>query len=596
MRQELERFSLAGLVGRTSGRHVLKVAIIDGPVDGSHPDLRAATITQLGASSASCRATASLACTHGTFIAGILVAGRSSMAPALCPDCSLLVRPIFCEALDFNQCPVVNEDDLAVALMAVIDAGARIVNLSLGLARGTGPGVKRLYRVYDRARDLGVLLVGASGNQRQQQVNPLFAHPWIIPVAAADRWGRVDPNSNLGDFVSRQGLLAPGVEVLSLAAGGGTRRMSGSSCAAPFVTGALALLWSLYPQATAEQLRRAILRPDAARISEPPLLDGEVSRRALAGITGVEKGELAPMSQMIATSETPRTDGIGEEASKLEPAQLPTSGGCRCSAPTQPPSFIYAVGVLRPTFPNLSVEKEFLKAAAVVGISPPEGYYEVFSYESNRFLYIAQKMCWLLQIGGVDTYYLQPRSSDELKAMIDCLGAGAQPPVTVVLGRRGPVAPPSVCGLELPVVLEQQIYPFDVDQMMADLKAEHGVDPHAIAGILRSLEIKPNAGASAGDRALNYLGFRYYQLYLKADAMHRGQVTGGGQSPASASDLYLRQVRTESDGEHPGRQVVNIIFEFQDKRTGEQFFYFCSVDVTQLFPFVTHPLRTYTTE
>jgi hypothetical protein len=36
---------------------------------------------------------------HGTFIVGILCAKRSSDAPAFCPSCILLVRPIFAEAI-----------------------------------------------------------------------------------------------------------------------------------------------------------------------------------------------------------------------------------------------------------------------------------------------------------------------------------------------------------------------------------------------------------------------------------------------------------------------------------------------------------------
>ena len=40
----------------------------------------------------------SAACVHGTFVAGILSAKRGSAAPAVCPDCTLLVNPVFSEA------------------------------------------------------------------------------------------------------------------------------------------------------------------------------------------------------------------------------------------------------------------------------------------------------------------------------------------------------------------------------------------------------------------------------------------------------------------------------------------------------------------
>ena len=54
--------------------------------------------------------------------------------------------------------------------------------------------------------------------------------------------------------------------------------MSGTSVAAPFVTGAIALLWSLFPKTNAEQLRKAILLQGAPRRSIiPPLMNAEAS-------------------------------------------------------------------------------------------------------------------------------------------------------------------------------------------------------------------------------------------------------------------------------------------------------------------------------
>jgi hypothetical protein len=52
--------------------------------------------------------------------------------------------------------------------------------------------------------------------------------------------------------------------------------------AVPFVTGAIALLWSLFPKATAAEIRRAILLPGIPRKSVvPPLLNAGASWRAL---------------------------------------------------------------------------------------------------------------------------------------------------------------------------------------------------------------------------------------------------------------------------------------------------------------------------
>ncbi|NQZ10089.1 MAG: S8 family serine peptidase, partial [Algicola sp.] len=72
--------------------------------------------------------------------------------------------------------------------------------------------------------------------------------------------GQIVPNANTGPWVAEHGLLAPGDEIVSTAAGGGYQKMTGTSVAAPFVTGVAALLWSLVPQADAQSIRRALLQ------------------------------------------------------------------------------------------------------------------------------------------------------------------------------------------------------------------------------------------------------------------------------------------------------------------------------------------------
>ena len=82
----------------TSGRSEIVVGMVDGPVAADHPDLAQTNIQELpGKTGAACAQTSSAACVHGTFVAGILSAKRGSAAPAICPDCTLLVNPVFSE-------------------------------------------------------------------------------------------------------------------------------------------------------------------------------------------------------------------------------------------------------------------------------------------------------------------------------------------------------------------------------------------------------------------------------------------------------------------------------------------------------------------
>jgi subtilisin family serine protease len=269
----------------TTGRPEIVIGIIDGPVDGSHPDLQGATLSDVlaEAGGSSCRIPDSAACHHGTFVAGILGAQRGSPAPSISPGCSFITRPIFSEVLSAQVYPEVSPAELASAVVDTVDAGARIVNMSLGLATTALVSCRELEQAIEYAFQKGAILIAAAGNHGRIGPVPLFSHPWVVPVSACDEQGRLVVNSNTGISVGRRGLLAPGSTVLSTVGSSGYARMSGTSVAAPFVTGTAALLWSLFPQASAPEIRAALLLPGLSRKTiVPPLVNGVVSRDALA--------------------------------------------------------------------------------------------------------------------------------------------------------------------------------------------------------------------------------------------------------------------------------------------------------------------------
>ena len=104
----LQLVKLGPLMERSSGRVETTIALIDGPVAMAHPDLTSATIREIpGRLAGTCARANSPACTHGTFVAGILCARRGSAAPAICPNCTLLVRPIFAEEERCSGYPII---------------------------------------------------------------------------------------------------------------------------------------------------------------------------------------------------------------------------------------------------------------------------------------------------------------------------------------------------------------------------------------------------------------------------------------------------------------------------------------------------------
>jgi subtilisin family serine protease len=272
---------LAPLMDVTSGRAEVIIGLIDGPV-ADHADLTK-SIRLVPGRAAAC-SPGSASCVHGTFVAGILSARRGSEAPAICPGCTLLVRPIFAAGqLDADSIPTTTSQELAAAIIECLESGARILNVSASVARAHGPGALKLAEALDWAVRMGAVVVAAAGNQGIVGSSAITRHRGVIPVVSYSRAGRPLTGSNLGASIARRGLGAPGEAVKSLASGGGSIRSGGTSAAAPFVTGTIALVWSAFPAATAASIRLALATSAGrGRGVVPPLLNAWSAYRAMA--------------------------------------------------------------------------------------------------------------------------------------------------------------------------------------------------------------------------------------------------------------------------------------------------------------------------
>jgi subtilisin family serine protease len=284
----LQTVNLTELMARTSGRPNVRVGLIDGPVFTQSEAFSATSIEMLTEAGA-CVLSDSIACIHGTFVAGILCAKRDSGAPAICPGCTLLVRPIFTETTGAPaKLPSAAPELLAAAIRDCVAAGAHVINLSLALAQPISRGREVLAEALDHALRQDVVVVAAAGNQGTLGSSVVTCHPWVIPVVSCDRSGRPTLESNLGHSIARRGLSALGHAVTSLGTGDQLVTLGGTSVAAPFVTGAIALLWSEFPQTSAAQMRLCISNNAKGRHGAvvPPLLDASAAYQALCALHG----------------------------------------------------------------------------------------------------------------------------------------------------------------------------------------------------------------------------------------------------------------------------------------------------------------------
>jgi subtilisin family serine protease len=261
----LDIVGLAPLMARSEGRRDLTIALIDGPVAMNHAELaHVATRHPPGTTLAGCARVHSAGCQHGTFVAGILFARRGSDAPAICPGCTLMIRPIFLESNGANrEKPRARSEELADAIIECVDAGAAIINLSCTVTHASARAQQRVNMAVDYAARHAILIVAAAGNDGAIGGSVLTRHPWVLPVVGCDSRFHPLTDANLGLSICRRGLRAPGAAITSLAADGGRQTLSGASAAAPFVTGALALLWSEFPHAGASHLLQLLRMPGA---------------------------------------------------------------------------------------------------------------------------------------------------------------------------------------------------------------------------------------------------------------------------------------------------------------------------------------------
>ena len=174
---------------------------------------------------------------HGTSVASV-AAGSAADARGVAPAASVLsIRVIDTDG---------KADVFTVAqgIVAAVDAGARIINLSLG-GYSTSEALSRAV-VY--AAERGSLVVAAAGNDGVDRLVWPAADPRVVSVGATDATGRQASFSNAGPTLV---LSAPGVGIRAASLAGGRKLFSGTSAAAPVVSGALAVLLSQDPALTA---------------------------------------------------------------------------------------------------------------------------------------------------------------------------------------------------------------------------------------------------------------------------------------------------------------------------------------------------------
>jgi type VII secretion-associated serine protease mycosin len=142
---------------------------------------------------------------------------------------------------------------MADAIDYAVGHGANVINISQDTSQALQPG-SDLEKSVEKAINKGVVVVAAAGNDGasgQKKLTYPASFPGVLAVAASDRNNERASFSQPGAFV---GVAAPGVDMVSTVPKGGQCIDNGTSFAAPYVAGVVALVRSKYPKWTPAQV------------------------------------------------------------------------------------------------------------------------------------------------------------------------------------------------------------------------------------------------------------------------------------------------------------------------------------------------------
>ena len=274
----------------------VKVAIIDTGVDGSVADLAGAVVggTDVsGLGTPNCQTPVGEGSEHGTLVASLL-AGRGTGTDAgiigVAPEASILSVSL---AFGSSGATVSNDDQIAEGIRWAVDNGASVINMSL--TRNTLDWPESWDSAFLYAFEHDVVVVAAAGNRGSgtTEVGAPATIPGVLTVAGVNR------NKTASFDASSQGITisvaAPSEKLVGAVPAGGYVQWSGTSAAAPIVSGLVALVRSAYPELDAAGVMNRIIAtadPNGREVPSPIYGNGLIN--AAAAVTATVPAAAGP--------------------------------------------------------------------------------------------------------------------------------------------------------------------------------------------------------------------------------------------------------------------------------------------------------------
>ncbi|MBU1179535.1 S8 family serine peptidase [Patescibacteria group bacterium] len=254
---------------KTIGSSLIKTGIIDTGFDREHEDLKD-NISLVGRSTW-------WIFEHGNHVAGIIGAkgNNNKGISGVTWDASMLVYGVgFFKEVDGRYETRLSPPLILIGIEEAVSEGAKIINYSAGIysqdTRFLKDQIKTWHFIIDKINQQNdVLFVFAAGNEKDSflffsPAHLSLSYNNVISVAAIDQNGNLANFSNYGDVT----VVAPGVDIFSTLPNNSYGNMSGTSMAAPFVSGLAGLIWS-----RAEELGKTLTAAEVKQL----IIDGAVA-------------------------------------------------------------------------------------------------------------------------------------------------------------------------------------------------------------------------------------------------------------------------------------------------------------------------------
>lgn len=237
----------------SKGRADIKVAVLDTGVDLDHPELQGKIADRADFVNIEGLDTTSFVgdftgyddapvdeVGHGSHVCGIIAGKGLQMDEGVAPECRLMAVRVLATMKDGDRLVGAGIiDNINTGIKWAVDNGADVINMSLGI-RHTGGGLPHA-DVIRYALTKNVAVVAASGNDGTAERYYPGALTGVVAVGAADEQGQVAAFTSYGAAIT---VIAPGSRIYSSFANQRYAYASGTSQAAPFVSGAIALMKS----------------------------------------------------------------------------------------------------------------------------------------------------------------------------------------------------------------------------------------------------------------------------------------------------------------------------------------------------------------